>query len=388
MKKYIVLVLLLLLIFSLTSCAVKYESPISNVKYVGAFETHGLIDVSEEAYQNVINILNNGEWSDFEGDYEHNYEFDTKKQRIHYDSESGTFVDVTNSLKLVLSEADKNEVNKNLGVTEITTYYQGDGFYVEIIDKQMPDIFVVSPTYKDNAEKWGETFHVITDEIDEWCIGDTVYVEFQTVERPVDTTKCIRVIPRKKLSPPNLYGKPIIYLYPEAPTVCSVKVDFDGELTCTYPEHGFDGWQNFVAHPDGTLVFSDGKEYYALYWEGKKNVKWDFSRGFCVSGEDTAEFLEWALAEQGLTRREANEFIVYWLPLMQENKYNVISFQTNAYTDDVKLEIARTPDSLLRVYMTYYAVDEKVNIEPQSFSNFTREGFTVVEWGGSCIENP
>ena len=31
MKKYIVLVLLLLLIFSLTSCAVKYESPINNV---------------------------------------------------------------------------------------------------------------------------------------------------------------------------------------------------------------------------------------------------------------------------------------------------------------------------------------------------------------------
>ena len=187
---------------------------------------------------------------------------------------------------------------------------------------------------------------------------------------------------------PNQYGKPIIYLYPEESTVCSVKVDLDGELICTYPEHSADGWQNFTAYPDSTLIFPDGKEYYALYWEGINDVEWDMTKGFCVRGEDTAEFLEWALAEQGLTRREANEFIVYWLPLMQENPYNVISFQTTAYTDEVKLDITPAPDSLLRVYMTYYPSDREIEIQPQSFENFERQGFTVVEWGGSIIERP
>jgi hypothetical protein len=182
--------------------------------------------------------------------------------------------------------------------------------------------------------------------------------------------------------------KPIIYLYPEKATECSVKLILDGELTCTYPEYGTDGWEGFTAYPDGTLVFPDGKEYYALYWEGIQNTKWDLSSGFCVRGEDTAEFLEWALAAQGLNRREANEFIVYWLPLMQDNPYNVIAFQTNAYTESAVLEISPAPDSLLRVFMAYYPTEKEIDIMPQTFDKFVRNGFTVVEWGGSQVSNP
>ncbi|MBQ2865875.1 MAG: hypothetical protein IJE90_05090 [Clostridia bacterium] len=180
--------------------------------------------------------------------------------------------------------------------------------------------------------------------------------------------------------------KPIIYLYPEVPTLCSVKVDLDGILTCTYPEHGKDGWQDFTAYPDGTLVFDGSKEYYALYWEGLQEDLWSFEQGYCVAGEDTAEFLEWALAEQGLSQREANEFIIYWLPLMQNNPYNVIAFQTEAYTEEAVLEITPAPDSLLRVFMAYYPATEEIDIAPQQFDDFERVGFTVVEWGGSCVE--
>ena len=184
------------------------------------------------------------------------------------------------------------------------------------------------------------------------------------------------------------YDKPIIYFYPEAPTVCSAKIILNGELTCTYPAHNADGWENFTAYPDGTLIFPDGKEYYALYWEGIQTAEWDFSKGFCVKGEDTAAFLEWALVEQGLTSREANEFIIYWLPLMQDNPYNVISFQTDAYTDGAALEIAPNPDSLLRVFMAYYPTENEIEIQPQTFDKFTRIGFTVVEWGGTQLDKP
>ena len=176
-------------------------------------------------------------------------------------------------------------------------------------------------------------------------------------------------------------AKPIIYLYPEVETECTVTLDFAGKLTCTYPAYK-DEWR-FTAKPDSTLVFPDGKEYYALYWEGTSTALWDLTKGFCVKGEDTAEFLEWALAAQGLTAREANEFIVYWLPLMQGNAYNVISFQTDVYEDAAKLNITPAPDSMLRVFMTYYAADEFVELEAQEFKPFERTGFTVVEWGGS-----
>ena len=180
--------------------------------------------------------------------------------------------------------------------------------------------------------------------------------------------------------------KPVIYLYPQEETSVSVKVNIDGELTCTYPEHGKDGWQNFTAKPDGTLISPEGNEYYCLYWEGRGNMTPDFSRGFCVKGENTAAFLADILPKIGLTAREANEFIIYWLPILQENEYNLISFQGEAYTSAAKLEITPTPDSILRVFMAAKPLDAPVEIAPQEFEGFRRSGFTVVEWGGGVAE--
>ena len=116
------------------------------------------------------------------------------------------------------------------------------------------------------------------------------------------------------------------------------------------------------------------------------DAEYDFSQGFCIKGEDTAAFLEWALAEQGLSAREANEFIIYWLPRMQNNAYNLISFQTTAYTDGAALEINPAPDSLLRVFMAFKPLDEAVEIQPQELTAPERVGFTLVEWGGSELE--
>lgn len=115
------------------------------------------------------------------------------------------------------------------------------------------------------------------------------------------------------------------------------------------------------------------------------DAAFDFSEGFCVRGEDTAAFLEEALASLGLTRREANEFIVYWLPQMQNNAYNVISFQTDAYTDAAGLFIDPIPDTLIRVFMAWQASDRVVELPPQALSAPERAGFTVVEWGGTQL---
>ena len=232
-----------------------------------------------------------------------------------------------------------------------------------------------------DAEKWGKKVYVITDEAGDFCVGDKVCFDFEQTQHPTDKSQYVRMIATRIWTPLPAY-KPIIYFYPETPTACSAKLTLNGKLTCTYPAHGEKGWENFTAYPDGTLIFPDGKEYYALYWEGEQFADWDFSQGFCVKGEETAAFLEWALAQQGLTPREANEFIVYWLPLMQENPYNVISFQTKTYTDGAALEITPAPDSLLRIFMAYYPSDTEIEIAPQTCEPFVREGFTVVEWGG------
>ena len=184
----------------------------------------------------------------------------------------------------------------------------------------------------------------------------------------------------EKLSVP---AKPVIYLYPEETTAVAVTLDFDGELTCTYPAYE-NGW-TVTAHTDGTLTDSRGQEYNYLYWEGETAVEYDMSKGFCVAGADTAAFLEEALAALGLSRREANEFIVYWLPMMEPNAYNLISFQGEAYTESAKLSVTPTPDTVLRVFMAWQPLDEAVEIPAQTLETTEREGFTVVEWGGARL---
>lgn len=138
--------------------------------------------------------------------------------------------------------------------------------------------------------------------------------------------------------------------------------------------------------PDGTLFDKDGNEYSYLFWEGESRTEYDFSKGFCVKGEDTLEFLRETLPKLGLSPREYNEFIVFWLPRMMNNKYNVISFQSQAYTDNAVLNVSPTPDTVLRVFMAYKPSDNFIEIEPQELSFTERNGFTLVEWGGTECE--
>ncbi len=179
-------------------------------------------------------------------------------------------------------------------------------------------------------------------------------------------------------------AKPVIYLYPQEETEVTVKLKLPGELTCTYPAYD-NGWA-VTAAPDGTLTDGRGQTYNYLYWEGDLSGDCDLSRGFCVAGGDTAAFLEDALAQLGLTRREANEFMVYWLPLMEQNPYNLISFQQESYTDRAELTVEPAPDAVLRVFMAWKGLEEPVDIPAQPLTGVERRGFTLVEWGGAEVK--
>ena len=223
---------------------------------------------------------------------------------------------------------------------------------------------------------------------DEWCVGDQISCTYentyyddknQRIEADMLTVEASDWEPD-----PNVAYKPVIYLYPEEETEVSVKLTLDGELICTYPAYE-SGW-DITAYPDGTLSDAKGQSYNYLYWEGEISADWDFTEGFCIPGKDTALFLEDALEKMGLTRREANEFIVYWLPLMEQNPYNIISFQTDMYTEAAQLEVAPTPDTMIRVFMTWQASDRHVVLTEQELDRPNRSGFTVVEWGGTELK--
>ncbi len=208
----------------------------------------------------------------------------------------------------------------------------------------------------------------------------SVTTEAQTTDTTIDTTDPTTTEPWYPLT-----EKPVIYLYPEKETEITVKLDCKGKLLCTYPAYR-DGW-HVLARPDGTLTnLADGKEYSYLFWDGIDEAAYDLSGGYCVKGEDTAEFLQDILAKMGLTPREYNEFIVYWLPRMQNNPYNLITFQGDAYTDTAPLTITPAPDSMLRVFMAYKPLETYVEVEAPEIVPFERNGFTVIEWGGTELQ--
>ena len=184
--------------------------------------------------------------------------------------------------------------------------------------------------------------------------------------------------------------KPVIYMYPEEDTEAYVSLNFEGDLTCTYPQYSSDfGW-HVEAHPDGRITDLTGeRDYNYLYWEGIGDVPDSFDRAICVRGEDTAAFLEEYLEAAGLTYGEIDDFITYWLPKMEGNAYNLISFPTEEYEQMAQLNVSPAPDTMIRVYMVFTPLDEEVQIEEGHEllmpEGVVRTGYTVVEWGGSEV---
>lgn len=181
-------------------------------------------------------------------------------------------------------------------------------------------------------------------------------------------------------------AKPIIYLYPQAETEVTVKVGNPQNLTHTYPKYENE-WK-VLAKPNGDLKdLKTGRNLYALYWEGINTVKPNMDEGFIVKGEDTIKFLEEKLEVLGLNEREAEEFIVYWLPKLESNKYNFIRFQTEEeINNNMPLEITPKPDTIIRIVMEFKGLEEPIQIKEQKLITPQRTGFTVVEWGGTEIK--
>ena len=178
------------------------------------------------------------------------------------------------------------------------------------------------------------------------------------------------------------YAKPVLYLYPEKETKVSVNFENSNLLTTTYPK--FENSWNVTAKPNGDLFDSNGKYYYGLYWEESGSTKVDFTEGFYVTKDNAIKFLEEKLNFIGLNDKERNEFIMYWLPILEKNGKSVVYFELteerNAFN---KLIINPTPDSLLRVAIHVKKVSSKPsNLKEEKLVKFNRSGFAAIEWGG------
>ena len=219
-----------------------------------------------------------------------------------------------------------------------------------------------------------------------WYFDNETFNNRVTIETKVTITSDVTLYAKweKCTGTIGQVEKPMIYLYPTHKSRVTVKLGYPGKLTTTYPKYG-NGW-TVDAYSDGTIKYNN-RTYYGLYWEGIKTTAKAHNEGFVVAGKDTAKFLEEKLRILGLTDREANEFIIYWLPRMEHNKYNYIYFETKKEIDkEMPLMVSPTPNSVIRVMMDTKPLDKKISLKEQKLTSPIRTGFTVVEWGGTVIE--
>ena len=205
----------------------------------------------------------------------------------------------------------------------------------------------------------------------------------------------INVFLKDDIRPTEMEGvmikKPVIYLYPPVESEISVKLNYKGNLLFTYPEYN-DGWK-VMAYPNGTLKNKiDNKTYSYLFWDGKKQYteqERTYETGYIVHKDSTVTFLQQKLAECGLKPQEYNEFIVFWTPYLQKNTWNFVHFRIGKAYDTISTNsVSPAPDTEIRVFMDFKKVDNPFDITPQQLTAPIRNGFTLVEWGGSELTQP
>lgn len=184
--------------------------------------------------------------------------------------------------------------------------------------------------------------------------------------------------------------KPIIYLYPTQKTDIKIDLEFKGKLLTSFPK--YDNNWSVTAYPDGRIFDNKTNRFYSsLFWDGMRNFTkehYNYPSGFVVSKNDLTNFLIEKLENIGLNNYETNEFIQYWLPILEQNETNFIHFYVNADYDIIsKNNVFPKPDTSIRIFMEFYALDKSIEISEQRFSKTERKGFTLVEWGGSDVSN-
>lgn len=184
----------------------------------------------------------------------------------------------------------------------------------------------------------------------------------------------------------NNICKPNIYVYSSTQKEVNIKLGLDGNITNSYPEYREYGWKVKTTSNGKIIDTTTNREYNYLFYDGKGKLDCDMTTGSVVAGKDTAAFLEDVLAKRGLNQSEIDDFITYWLPKMSENKFNLIHFSDNEYERICSLNVKPEPESLIRVYMVFKPLDNKINVKEQIIKPINRGDYTVVEWGGSELK--
>lgn len=186
-------------------------------------------------------------------------------------------------------------------------------------------------------------------------------------------------------------AKPVVYLYPTKPSSISLKVEAPGTVVASDPNYPPGGWNNIFAHPDGTLLYN-GKKYNELFYETSITKTINMPEdGIIIPMRELKNTLKQATAKLGLIPKEQEEFLAYWIPVLENLHSPYIFF--SVLTPEVKesvdhLVISPEPDTRIEIIAYFKPLQEPVSIRPLHLPVVppVRSGFTEVEWGGTLAK--
>ncbi len=186
-----------------------------------------------------------------------------------------------------------------------------------------------------------------------------------------------------------IVDKPVIYAYGSTGNGFEIGIQPKGEFTFTYPIiSSQNSWTGTIT-ADGIAI--EKKVFPYLFYESKMtNLNFlqenNSFEGSVVSKEQVVSFLENSLTDLNLNNQEKTDFITYWAPRMINHDRVFIQFWTKSDYDIISsIDVSPKPDNIGRVFMTYAPLNanQKVIATPQVLTPIQREGFTIIEWGGS-----
>ena len=205
-------------------------------------------------------------------------------------------------------------------------------------------------------------------------------------------------------------GKPVVYLYPEVPTDISVKFNVPMQLDVKIPNYSPNNGWIVNAQPNGQLKdlqpnltncnnFTPNKKgqeyafescqnnnYPYIYWAGNTPNQYPrIESGFVVGAKDLESELRSKLTIIGLNNKEADDMMEYWLPqMLAKNKpfYRFSLLQNSELDKLFPMTITPKPQSSIRVFLDWDALDNQSTIPTQQLITYPRTGYTMIEWGG------
>lgn len=183
--------------------------------------------------------------------------------------------------------------------------------------------------------------------------------------------------------------KPAIYLYPQDKTDVHIVIAPQGKLTLTIPKYPSGGWE-VTAFPNGDITYQN-HSYDYLYYEAQipDTLVAKPKEGFVVSYNKLSSLFSTLLPKLGLNEKETSQFSDYWLKSLPKSLYYFVGIVDSANLDSIApLSINPTPNSTIRVTLYFEALPEKAYVNQPAIIPTSRNGFSVVEWGGILKTDP